>query len=324
MERTGFFSGNVGQPRLKEAFWERSLGSFYSQPSNRLLCYLIMASAYIICTYASITVLKGPNWLLAHLDFSSAFGIHAALIYAGGYLAVDFLADRLGTGAYIYQRRTVASQWLVMFAGFLLAYAVHRATYLTILDFYAPWVVYHFEVNPEQRRTIAFELLYFSAWWLPKALAITWLPLYLQKKVQQSGAKQKRSREEALAGSIDQTCPPVFAHEVNGESIKIAHAQITHVSSEDHYCRIHHQTSHGVKHHLLRLTLKQLLEELKEGNFFRIHRSHLVNLEHALGWKSERHKRFMVLEHGTVLPISRGRMAELKPMLERLKLPKLN
>lgn len=72
------------------------------------------------------------------------------------------------------------------------------------------------------------------------------------------------------------------------------------------------------------MPLNQLEKELPREQFAKIHRSHLVNLQHVMGWRMVRQQRRLVMEHGAQLPISRHRMAELKPVLKRLKLPRLN
>lgn len=323
METAEFSPNYIWQPGTGGRYGKRSLGPFYSQYSHRLLCYLLYGATYIIGGCVSIAIFYGPLWLWSNLAFAAAWALHAGFLYGGCYAAVDFWANRLGPETYQYQQRTVARQWLVIFISFLLAFTLHRSTYLLIIDLYAPWVPQYFQENPDLRRSLAFDFLYFSLWWAARTFVIIQFSLHHQK-VKAPAPSQAQTREEPKTESKYKAEAPLLVYQANGESIEINHAEITHVSAEDHYCRIHHQAGQGVKHHLLRLTLKQLLEDLKGEEFFQVHRSHLVNLAHALGWKTEKHKRFLIMDHGVQLPISRSRMAELKPILKRLKLPRLN
>lgn len=61
-------------------------------------------------------------------------------------------------------------------------------------------------------------------------------------------------------------------------------------------------------------TLKQLEEALKPFPFFRIHKSHLVNLKAIKGYKKGDHS-FVTLEDGTELPVSRHIKADFESMV---------
>jgi hypothetical protein len=323
MERTGFFSGYIRKPRTRGRYWKRSMGPFYSEYTHRLLCYLLFAVTYIFATFVEITVLYGPQWLSTHLAFASAYAIHAALLYGGCYAAVDFLANRLGPETYKYYRRTVARQWLVMFIGFVLAYALHRSTYYLVLDSYASWVVQYFQENPDRRRGMAIEFIFFCSLWAIKPFVIIQFSLHYQKAKGPAPSKEQISKKSEPPLNSEAGVS-TLVHQAEGKATKIDQAKIIYVSVEDHYCRIHFLNGHDVSNVLQRLTLKQLQAEFDGIGFVKIHRSHMVNLDHALGWKIEKHKHYIVMEHGVELPISRSRMAELKPDLKRLKLPKLN
>jgi len=323
MERTGFISGYIRKSRTRERYWKRSLGPFYSEYTHRLLCYLLFGVAGIISTFVSITIFYGPQWLSTHLAFASAYAIHAALLYGGCYAAVDFLANRFGPAAYKYHRRTAARQWLVMFIGFVLAYALHRSTYYLVLDSYASWVVQHLREHPDQRRGLAFDFMYFFSLWAIKPFFIIKFSLHYQKAEGPASSKEQISKKSKPTLN-NEAAVSILVHQAEGKATKIDQAKITHVSVEDHYCRIHFLNGHDLSNVLQRLTLKQLQAEFDGVDFVKIHRSHMVNLDHVLGWKIEKRKHYLVMEHGVELPISRSRMAELKPDLKQLKLPKLD
>lgn len=313
-------SSGVGSIRR---YWKRSMGPFYSNYPHRLLSYLIMAVAIIIFTFFFGFLFHGQRWWLAHLSFVSAFALHMALVYAACYAAADILANQMGPKTYKYEQRTVGRQWLVMFIGFVAAYALHRSTYDAVVGLYNPYIVVYFNTYPDMRRGLAADIILYCSWWGAVAFTIIQFSLHNQKNKTPERI-QTRAGKESKPDSVDETAAHVLVHQAGSESLKIDHAKISHVSVEDHYCRIHHQTGGGVSNHLLRLTMKQVLAELNSDGFFHIHRSHLVNLNHARGWKKEKHKLFLVMNQGAELPISRGRMAELKPDLKRLGLSKLN
>ena len=62
-------------------------------------------------------------------------------------------------------------------------------------------------------------------------------------------------------------------------------------------------------------TLKQLEEALRSYSFFRIHKSHLVNLKTISGYRKGEHSN-ITLSDGTELPVSRNIKAEFEETLE--------
>jgi hypothetical protein len=323
MERTGFFLCNIWQFRLSGRYWKRSLGPFYSNFFHRLLCYLLMAMAYIIYTFLFAFLLHNRFWTLSNLTFVSAYALHVASLYTACYFAADFVADRLGLKTYKYHERTAARQWLVMLIGFVLAFTIHRSTYDSVVSLYEPYIVLYFNTYPEMRRGFAAEFLLYLLCWTPIAFTIIRISLKNQKD-QAVATIEKQIPNESKPSINNEAGVSTLVHQAEGKTTIIDQAKVTHVSVEDHYCRIHFLNGHDVSNVLQRLTLKQLQAEFNGVGFVKIHRSHMVNLDHALGWKIEKHKHYMVMEHGVELPISRSRMAELKPDLKRLRLPKLN
>lgn len=69
----------------------------------------------------------------------------------------------------------------------------------------------------------------------------------------------------------------------------------------------------GRTRHVMHVSLNRLEARLDPTRFSRIHRRHVVNLDHVTGFKpSERGKLVAVLRDGTHVPVSRSRARELR------------
>jgi len=69
----------------------------------------------------------------------------------------------------------------------------------------------------------------------------------------------------------------------------------------------------GGETHLLHVALARLEQRLDAARFVRIHRSHVVNLDHVLAFRQRLDGRVEAeLRDGTVLPVSRERARSLR------------
>ena len=97
----------------------------------------------------------------------------------------------------------------------------------------------------------------------------------------------------------------------------IALSDITHVTVEDHYCRISYTIGNGLRSKMIRLPLKELLRKLPNAHFLRIHRSHVVNRKHVSRLMKKGRDYKIVLQRWNVeLPVSRSRFRDLHPRLK--------
>jgi two-component system LytT family response regulator len=79
---------------------------------------------------------------------------------------------------------------------------------------------------------------------------------------------------------------------------------IERVEAQDDYVMIHTER----KRYLVSLRIRNLEERLPNPPFLRIHRSHIVNLDHIDRMVGLDHARFEVrMKNGTVVPVSRAR-----------------
>jgi two-component system LytT family response regulator len=71
----------------------------------------------------------------------------------------------------------------------------------------------------------------------------------------------------------------------------------------------------GVTHHLLHLSLSQLEERLDPHRFTRIHRAHIVNLDHVAAFRREAGGNLVAeLKNGICLPVSRTRAKDFRSL----------
>lgn len=95
--------------------------------------------------------------------------------------------------------------------------------------------------------------------------------------------------------------------------------RITHITVEDHNCRIHFQDQGRLYNVLLCALLKGLLDQLPSDTFVQIHRSHLVNLGHMARLKKSGRQYCLGLSLAVgEMPISRNRWAGICRRLPRL------
>jgi two-component system LytT family response regulator len=91
--------------------------------------------------------------------------------------------------------------------------------------------------------------------------------------------------------------------------IPVAVADVSWFEADGDYVIAHA----GRTRHVMHVSLNRLEARLDPGRFSRIHRRHVVNLDHVTGFKpSERGRLVAVLRDGTQVPVSRARGRELR------------
>lgn len=89
-------------------------------------------------------------------------------------------------------------------------------------------------------------------------------------------------------------------------------SNIVRIESQSNYCTVYFTSRTKL---LVAKTLKEFEEQLTVHNFLRIHHSHLINLEHVIGYKNQ-DSGYVIMEGNDAIEISRRKKQEI---LQRLK-----
>lgn len=308
--------------RQVKGYFGAPLGEFYAHTANRLMLYPFIAGFFFTECVAFWALFQGPAFLLDHLAFSIVYSLHKAVLYTSCLLGADVLANWLFHAWGSYAKRRVGRQWIIWSMGLVAAFLLHRSMITSLVVFYAPDVVGFFRAYPEaipSRTTVLMILLpYFCI------VVFTTLQIARNKlKIQRMAAAVTAEPPDAGPGQFSRPAAqnglPAgrLRLENGGGNDAIALADITHVSVEDHYCRINYATAHGLKNVLIRLPLAELMRKLPREHFLQTHRSHVVNLGHVSRLRREgRQKTLVLARHGVELPISRQRFKQVEPRLK--------
>jgi two-component system LytT family response regulator len=145
----------------------------------------------------------------------------------------------------------------------------------------------------------------------------------LQKAIARARAELQRNRTGAIAERLAAVFDDLHAPErqgprlmvrVNGRVRFVEIAHIDWVEAEGNYVRLHA----GADTHVVRETMARLLPKLGDTQFFRIHRSRIVNLARIKELRLASGGDYDVLLHdGTRLPLSRLFKDALQERLSR-------
>lgn len=103
---------------------------------------------------------------------------------------------------------------------------------------------------------------------------------------------------------------PVY---VNHRVMLIDLDDVVHLKAEGHYTTVFTRT----EHYLCNLSLSDLEQRIGQDRYLRVHRSHMVNIQHARGFdKSDEHC-FVLMdtEDEALIPVSRSKVRSLKDIL---------
>ena len=129
-------------------------------------------------------------------------------------------------------------------------------------------------------------------------------------------ARAKRRAAERSAAAQLERAEPIrrFLIRTNGRVTVVRAIDIDWIEADDYYVRLHA----GSAAYLLRRTLARLESTLDRTQFFRVHKSAIINLDRVLELRSLFKGDYsVVLTDGTELPIARGRRATLEDRLAR-------
>jgi two-component system LytT family response regulator len=96
-----------------------------------------------------------------------------------------------------------------------------------------------------------------------------------------------------------------------GRLVPVSLADVDRLESEGEYVRVHS----GSRRHLVRLPLSEFERRLDPARFVRVHRSHIVNLDHVRSMEPYDGARLEIrMQDGTRIVASRTRSKELRDL----------
>lgn len=306
------------------------LGARYCEFTSRLQLYPMLVLLFFLEGLLAWSLYQGPMFLLDHMALTTVFSLHKALIYALCLCLVDILALYLPHAWGAWGNRTVGKQWAIWVVGCLLGFWVHRFFGICLICFYAPDLLSFFRDYPQARPGTAILVLFaVPAWFFAVFLTLRMAQGQRPSEAAAPGTSSEARRPVPMQGPRAQSsgeapseADPEGCLElaVDSRRVRLPHSRITHVSVEDHYCRIFYARGEKLDNVMVRFPLKEILQELPEANFQQIHRSHLVNLRHASGIQKKGRAHKLVLNGFDLeLPISRYRLAQIQPRLKAAK-----
>ncbi len=308
--------------QIKKYFGE-DLGTFYVHTPNRLMLYPFIFSSFLVECPSFWLIYLGDTFCLDNMAFITVYSLHKAVVYAICIFGADALFNRLFPSWGGYHRRTVFKQWVIWTLGLLVGFFLQRTMVKSLIILYAPDIISYFTAHPEKRLSAATLLAFLLPYWFFVVFVTLWITASKQRNEQKKDSRAARLRANIVKISAGSTAgdPPngcLFLKGENGSG-RIDLKKITHITVEDHYCRINYAVGRRLKFETVRLSLKEILPQLPREYFLQIHRSHVVNVGHIerLAKKGRDHNVVLQRTH-LELPVSRSRFKELPPRLKAI------
>lgn len=308
--------------KMIKAYFGQNLGDFYTHSTNRLLLYPFFFSFFLVECATFWLLYLGPGFVLDYMAFITVYTLHKAAVYTIGIIMADMLAHHLVPSWGAYAQRCVDRQWLIWSLGLAAGFVLQRTMVKSLIPVYAPDVVAYFMANPQARLSTLTLLMVLIPYWCAVVFLTLRVALSKQRIQKLSDSLMVIPADGTTRGISSPDEPvnmPTGILQMSGDNGNgaIALADITHVSVEDHYCRINYANGDRLKSEMIRLPLKEMLSKLPREHFLQIHRSHVVNAGHISGLTRNGRDHKVVL-HGfdLELPVSRSRFKDLHPHLK--------
>jgi LytTr DNA-binding domain-containing protein len=307
--------------RRIKGYFSQGLGDFYSHSANRLMLYPFLAGFFFVECLTFWLIYQGPAFFIDYMAFTTVYSLHKALVYTLCMFGADVLAHRLVPAWGGYARRTVGRQWLIWALGIAAGFVVQRTMIGNLIVLYAPDVLRYFMNHPQDRLGNGTLLMFLAPYWAALVFVSLQVAMSKQKSQRRAGSMAARGEHGAAGAS-----PPAKPRSLPAGNLQldgangggaIALADVTHISVEDHYCRVTYSTGDGLKNQMIRMPLKEMMSRLPPEHFLQTHRSHVVNLGHVSRLaKSGRDHKVVLNRFDVEVPVSRSRFKQLRPWLK--------
>lgn len=280
---------------LWKAYRQTELNGIGHRLEQRLLLYLAYGLLVGVTTFASLITLGWMRGYPVIQAFQGMYTWHTTLNFGLCFALLLEVSLRCARRTTL----TVGRLWWVGLLSFALAYLGQRTLVYAGVVHYNPKLIQYYENFPSARPGFWPMLFWCGAFWLPMYAGLVEVARWLQRRLEPSAADETRP----VRWSLD------------GGRLLIDLDQLTHLSMEDHYARVHWNAVQGQQSDLVRLTLKEAMDELPPGRYIQIHRSHLVRVD-AVDALKRKGRGWVVMIGAVELPVSRHRLSSLRETLE--------
>lgn len=312
----------MGNLKMLKKYFDQDLGAFYTHTANRLMLYPFIFSFFLVECITFWLLYQGPSFFLDYMAFATVYSLHKAAVYSICILGADILAHRLAPSWGAYNKRTVGRQWFIWSLGLATGFMLQRTMLKSLVVLYAPDVVAYFMANPQVRLSTLTLLMILIPYWCAVMFLTMQVARSRQRVLQQANSIMVipgDNTAEGVSPAAKYRSLPMGNLKMAGDNGNwtITMADITHITVEDHYCRINYSIGNGLKSKMIRLPLKEMLLKLPREHFLQIHRSHVVNMGHISRLTRNGRDRKVLLQNVDVeLPVSRSRFEDLLPRLK--------
>ncbi len=195
-------------------------------------------------------------YMISQLPLVCTLALHLVLVFTACHVICDVLANQFRPRRMAYSKRRVGQQWLVLFVGLIAGFYFHQASLPDLLGRYAS--------RPANQAEPSLRCFAVNFSLVPLCCAALYVH-YLMGLIYQHNMDLEQSPPNALGqhdllevthGIMDEevaaslkpnaaASPQSLIFKDQGLEVLISPESITHISVEDHYCRIHHVEGHA-------------------------------------------------------------------------------
>lgn len=284
-----------------DSYFAYPLDAYSGNFDQRFLHYLVYGFLIGATTFISLNVLGLIRGYPVIQAFQGMYSWHTTLNFSFSLVLVAELFHILRSRNRTHEPMTVTHLWWIGLVSFLIAFFLQRTVVYAGVKNYNPTLIQYYNQYPDARPMASIMFVWCFLFWAPVYLFCSRVVIWKQEKFQKHAAASQNSKTERWV--------------LDGGKVIINIDDISHVSMEDHYARIWWHKNEKMCNSLVRLSMKEVVNQLPEGQFIQIHRSHLINSSRAEGVVRINQK-WSVTINGTELPISRTRLAEVRSKLQ--------
>lgn len=312
--------------QLPRAVANHSVGLFYAQWTHRYLAYLMAFLLIGIWTFVALEIYGWFTWRVTSISFRGNYILHTMVNFGLCLYVADEWLTRL-TGRWgRFTNRTLGKQAFIWGLSFGVAFYLQRTIVFEGIMYYNLDLYHYYELFP-QMRPRPLDHFFFSLPYLIATILFLWLMAAIRQhglvkeqkallSLQQKLANQNETPvDRAVSVEPAQDTAPVCIQS-GSRQIILEQDIISHVTIEDHYCRIHTLENDESQSFFVKSSLAEFLEKLADSHFVQIHRSHVVNTRAIRRLDKKNRACKVYLKSDVVLPVSRYRLDEVMTRLQ--------